>query len=73
MRKNQHKHNGKIILMKIEDGDCIVFNSISAIMKDLNIVNNNYRSLNKLREHPRFKKKYIFFAMENDLLSNTFF
>lgn len=69
VRVNQHRHNGAIILTKIEDGDCVRFSSVGAILKDLKIYDNNYRSIDKLKTHQKFKDKYIFFAMERDLLS----
>lgn len=69
MRTNKNRHQGPIILLNQDTGDCEKFNSISSVMEKLKISDNNYRCLNKLKEHPAFKKKYIFFAMERDILS----
>lgn len=70
MRKNMNSKGNKIILMKLSDGDCIVFSGITQILKILKINDNNYRSIEKLKNHPKFKEKYKFFAYEKDLLNN---
>lgn len=63
------KDNRRIILIKLSDGDAIVFSGITQIMRTLKINDNNYRSIEKLKQHPKFKEKYKFFSFENDLLS----
>ena len=58
----------RVILVDINTGDCVVKGGIKSIMRELEINDNNYKSIDKLKEHPKFKEKYLFFAFENDLL-----
>ena len=60
--------NRRVILVDIDTGDCVVKGGVKSIMNELKIKDNNYKSMEKLKEHPKFKEKYLFFAFESDLL-----
>ena len=60
--------NRRIILVDINTGDCVVKPSIRSIMNELRINDNKYKSIDKLKQHPKFNERYLFLAFERDFL-----
>lgn len=67
--RNRNRNNGPIIVVNKDTGDCEKFLSMTELLTTLKIRDNNFRNIEKVKEHPEFKKRYIFFAMERDILS----